>query len=255
MNIEDLIKTHSGMIYNLAFNLTGNRQDAEDVVQETFFKMYSKLDTFKGESKISTWIYRIAMNESLKIIHKLKIDKSHFVWVDNQIDNLSGNIPAEVKELYDNPEKAYLLKALLAEIKDGCHHFMLFHITEEQRIAFIFRTILGFSYKEISEVLQLDESAVKSRLNRAKKNLQKHVKERCQWYNEKSTCSCEKCIGFAMDYTPEIINRIKEYVDRPEYLQSAADRINDIKDIEQVFQKLPLLQYKILPLEKYLKIS
>ena len=56
-----------------------------------------------------------------------------------------------------------------------------------------------------------------------------------------------------MDDTPGLLNRIKEQIDRPEYLQIAADRINDIEDIEQVFKNLPSLQYKILPLEKYLK--
>jgi len=253
--IETLIDSYSQKIYNLAYHLTGNRQDAEDAVQETFIKVFSKLDTFKGESNISTWIYRIAVNESLKIVRKVNLDKSHFDWIDNQMENSAENVPAEVKELYNNPEKAYLLKILLNEIKEGCHHFMLFRITEEQRIAFIFRNILGFTYKEISRVLQADVGVIKSRLNRAKKNLQKHVKERCQWYNNKSTCTCEKCIGFALEYTSDLLTKIKEQIDRPEYFQTAADYINDVEDIEKVYKRLPLLQYKIQPLKNFLKKS
>lgn len=252
--MQEIINKHSQKIYNLAYHITSNIQDAEDIVQETFFKVFTNLDAFRGESDISTWIYRIALNESLKIIRKVKLDKSHFDWVDDQMKNSSAeNVPAEIKELYANPEKKYLLKIILNEIKDGCHHFMLFRITEEQRIVFIFKHILGFSLKEISEVLQIDIGVIKSRLNRAKKNLQKHVKGFCQWYNEKSTCSCEKCMGFAFEFTPELIGKVKEIINRPEYLQAAADRINDIEDIDLTFQKLPSLQYKILPLEKYLK--
>jgi RNA polymerase sigma-70 factor (ECF subfamily) len=130
---------------------------------------------------------------------------------------------------------------------------MLFRITEEQRIVFIFRNILNLSYKEISEVLQINENVVKSRLNRAKKNLQKHVKERCQWYNKVSSCTCEKCVGFALELTPELFKVIEEQTHRPEYYQTAANYLNNIKDVETVFKKLPLLEYKILPLKEYLK--
>jgi hypothetical protein len=103
--------------------------------------------------------------------------------------------------------------------------------------------------------LQINENVVKSRLNRAKKNLQKHVKERCQWYNEVSSCTCEKCIGFALAVTPESFKVIEEQTHRPEYYQTAANYMNDIKDVEAVFKKLPLLEYKILPLKEYLEIK
>lgn len=250
INIEELVKLYSKNIYNLAYRITGDRLDAEDAMQNTFLQIHQNLNKFRGESKLFTWIYRIALNESLKIKKKVVADKKHFESVDAGIEQLKNTIPDEIKQLQSNPEKEFIYKALLQEIKDGCHHFMLFRITEEQRIVFIFRTLLSFTFKEVSAILDVSVNVVKSRFNRAKENLNKHVKERCQWYNNKSSCTCEKCIGFALKMTPELLNIISEASNNPEYYKMAATYIKKIDDIEAVYKKLPNLEYKTYPLKK-----
>ncbi len=127
---------------------------------------------------------------------------------------------------------------------------MLFRLTEEQRIVFIFRIMLGFSYKEISAVINETIEVIKSRLSRARVNLTKHIKGRCQWYNDKSSCTCEKCIGFAIEITPELLNVIDEAVNKPKYLREAAGKLDKITDIEELYRNLPQLEYKTYPLKK-----
>ena len=254
MDMESLLKTHSSKVYNLAYRITNNIQDAEDIVQATFLKVFEKMDTFRGESDISTWIYRIALNEGLGVVRKLHLDQAHFDQVDEEMNHSSvEDLPADIRDIYTSPDKQYLLKLMENEIKEGCHKFMLFRITEEQRVVFIFRIILDFSLKEISEILQIDIGSVKSRLSRAKQNLQKHVKDRCQWHNEKADCSCVKCMGFAFKETPDLIYRMRDIINRPEYYREAAEQVNSRGDLEDIFHRLPRLEYKILPIQKYLK--
>ncbi|MCK4661491.1 MAG: sigma-70 family RNA polymerase sigma factor [Bacteroidales bacterium] len=250
IDIEKLVKLYSKNIYNLAYRITGDRHDAEDAMQNTFLQIHQNLNKFRGESKLFTWIYRIALNESLKIKKKVVLDKKHFESVDADIEQFKNNIPSEIKQLQTDPEKEFIYKALMQEIKEGCHHFMLFRITEEQRIVFIFRILLGFTFKEISAILNISVNIIKSRFNRAKENLKRHVKDRCQWYNNKSSCTCEKCIGFALKMTPELVNIISEAANNSEYYKMAATSIKQNDDIETIFKKLPNLEYKTYPLKK-----
>jgi RNA polymerase sigma factor (sigma-70 family) len=243
--IEELLKLYSNDIFNLAYNITGTKLDAEDALQNTFLQICLNIDEYRGDSNIFTWIYRIALNESLKIIKKVKLDAAHFTKVDNGIRDFANVIPDEIVQLSKNPEKEYIYKALLKEVKEGCHHFMLFRITEEQRIVFIFRIILGFSFSEIATILHTSEDVAKGRFKRAKENLQKHVNERCQLYNKVSKCTCEKCIGFALQMTPDLYSIVSEAANNPEYFKIASEKIDELEDIETVFKTLPRLNHKI----------
>lgn len=251
IGVEELVKLYSKNIFNMAYRITGDKCDAEDVVQNTYLQVHQNLHKFRGESKIFTWIYRIALNESLKIKKKVTLDKKHFESVDAGIEHLKNAIPLEIKQLQNDPEREFIYNVLLQEIKNGCHHFMLFRITEEQRIVFIFRILLSFTFKEISAILNISVNVIKSRFSRAKENLNKHVKERCQWYNDKSSCTCEKCIGFALEMNPELANIISDAANRPEFYKMAAKRIKQIDDIETIYKNLPNLEYKIYPLKKF----
>jgi RNA polymerase sigma-70 factor, ECF subfamily len=250
INIEDIVTQYSENIYNLSYRITGDRQDAEDAMQNTFLKIHQNANKFRGDSDVFTWIYKIALNESLKIKKKVTLNREHFDSVDNGIKQLENTVPLEIQELQSNPEKRFIYNALLQEIKSGCHHFMLFRITEEQRIVFIFRILLGLTFKEIAAILELSAGVIKSRYNRAKENLKKHVNKKCQWYNNKSSCTCEKCIGFAMKMTPELIEIIDKAANRPEYYKMATEHIQQVDDIETLFKNLPNLEYKINPLKK-----
>lgn len=240
-DINELIDKYSRKVYNLAFRITGSRQDAEDVTQETFMQAYQNLDRFKGESNIYTWLYKIALNNCLII--KKKMDKAYVESLDEKVEMYEDDIPEEVQEWYTNPEKAAYINELLGEIRQGCLHFLSFRLPENQRIVYIMRNVLDFSYKEISEILGISENVIKARLNRARANLIDFFSKRCQWLTKDNTCTCQSRIGFALAYDPEILKRVKEQAYEAGIV-SKSDLISVYKpSIDELYQKFPMIEY------------
>src|SRR5947207_7175997 len=91
---NELVRRYEGKIFRLAQHITQNREDAEDVLQETFMKAYEHLDQFKGDSKFYTWIVRIAVNQSLMKLRRRKTDKS--VSIDETIDTGEDTVTREI---------------------------------------------------------------------------------------------------------------------------------------------------------------
>lgn len=240
-NLNEIIDLYGKRVYNLAFRITGNRTDAEDVSQETFFQVYQNLESFKGDSALYTWIYKIALNNSLKL--KNKMSKAYVESLDEKIELFKDDIPVEVQEWYLDPEKAVFIKELLIEIRHGCLHFLSFRLNESQRVVYVLRNILDFSYKEISEILGISENVIKARLNRARANLVDYFSSRCQWLSENGTCSCHSRIGFALAYDPEILKRVKAQAMEAGLLSKAEDEMVYKHSVDELYAKFPMLEY------------
>src|ERR1700682_3324629 len=101
----ELVERYERKIFRLAKHITQNDEDAEDVLQETFLKAYSHLDTFQGNSKFYTWIVRIAVNEALMKLRKRKSDKS--VSLDEPTDTGEDTMVREIAVWEDDPEQKY----------------------------------------------------------------------------------------------------------------------------------------------------
>lgn len=140
-------------------------QDAEDVAQEVFVTVYEKIYQFKGDSSLSTWIYRITVRHSLDFIRKQKRRK-RFAFVQSLF---AGNILQPVKDFQhpgiqlENAERAAILFKAIEKLPDT------------QKVAFLLHKTEGLSYAEIAEVLQTTVPAIESLLSRAKQNLKKHL--------------------------------------------------------------------------------
>jgi RNA polymerase sigma-70 factor (ECF subfamily) len=252
-DFNTIVETHSSRVFNLAFRVTGNRQDAEDVVQDTFLQVFRGLGRFRGESELSTWIYRIALNASLKVKRKIG-DAASLDKLDERILAMADEIPDEVRSWFADPSKAALVQALLSEINQGCLHFMTFRLTDEQRVVYIMRAILEFSYEEIARVLEVPESVVKARLHRAKAKLEKYFTARCQWLNpENPGCTCQSRVGFAIALDPEILRRVRmNALGSPETAQFAGFVSRQVESISELYEKLPPLRYKAETVKRYL---
>src|SRR6202453_453513 len=100
-----LLRRYEGKIFRLAMNITQNREDAEDVLQEAFFKAYEHLDQFQGNSKFYTWIVRIAVNQALMKLRRRKADRS--VSLDETIDTGEDNIVREIAAWGEDPEERF----------------------------------------------------------------------------------------------------------------------------------------------------
>jgi RNA polymerase sigma-70 factor, ECF subfamily len=163
-SFSTLLRRYEGKIFRLAMNITQNREDAEDVLQESFLKAYEHLDQFLGNSKFYTWIVRIAVNQALMKLRKRRSDRA--VSLDEQIDTGEDTVVREIAAWDPDPEQRYSREEL---------HTILSTVIDElapiYRTVFTLRDVDGLSTEETAEALELSVPAVKSRLLRARLQL------------------------------------------------------------------------------------
>ena len=156
-----LVETYSGQVYRLALKMLQNPQDAEDILQETFIKAYKALPKFEGRSSLSTWLYRIATNESLMFLRKKRPVQ---VSVDEPIENDEGDErPRQIIDWCCLPEGELMSSEARVNLDRSVEQ-----LPESLRTVFLLRDIEGLSTRETAEVLDISEAAVKTRLSRAR---------------------------------------------------------------------------------------
>lgn len=166
---REIVETWQDMVYNTAIGIVQSPEDAEDVAQEVFVQVYQSIDQFKGNSKFSTWLYRITISKAMdherrkKRKKRFALIKSIFGEDSEQVvDAPDFNHPGIV---FDRKENAAILFREMNKLP------------ENQRIAFVLNKVEGLSYQEISEVMETTVPAVESLLHRAKSNLRKWLKD------------------------------------------------------------------------------
>ena len=157
------------MVYNTALGILQNAEDAEDVTQETFIQVFESVLSFKGESKFSTWVYRITVSKAMDHIRKKK-RKKRFAF----IHSLYGK---NDKPVIDPPD--FFHPGVSMENKENAA--VLFKAVQQlppnQKTAFVLNKVEGLSYVEIGQVMKITDSAVDSLLHRAKANLKKTLND------------------------------------------------------------------------------
>ena len=158
-----LVDNYKDMVYSLAYKMTKNKEESEEVSQDTFIKAYKNLNKFKGESKFSTWLYRIAYHTSLDQIKKNKNNNATF-----EIHEVTLNQIQSADDILQGIERKER-----AKIMDEC----LLRLPEEERSILWMFYYDELSLKEIVEVTSLSEANVKVKLHRARKRLLTIVEE------------------------------------------------------------------------------
>ncbi|GAB5554839.1 MAG: RNA polymerase sigma factor [Saprospiraceae bacterium] len=153
--LKVLYKLYSGKIYNTALSYTKNVEDSEEITQDVFVKIYKGAASFKGESSLNTWIYRIAVNTSLNYIKK----KNRFTFFKNTLIRPPTIDFEHPNVLLENKEKA----AVLYKVVDG--------LPNKQKTAFILSYIEELPRQEVANIMKTTLKAVESLLQRAKKNM------------------------------------------------------------------------------------
>jgi RNA polymerase sigma-70 factor (ECF subfamily) len=157
--LSQLVTRYSERIYNLAMRILRNREDAEDILQETFLTVLEKLDTFDGRSSFFTWIYRIGTNASLM---KLRKKKMQFAEVPEYPD-FDKTLQGVFTDLSEDPSSAIHDK----EVQKVIDHAIA-NLPEIYRTVFILRDLEYLSIKETSKILDISEENAKIRLRRAR---------------------------------------------------------------------------------------
>lgn len=165
---EQLILQNQSKVYNLAYRMTGNSEDALDVSQEAFIKAWQALPNFKGESSFSTWMYRLTSNCAIDLLRKHK-RKPQSSLTTNYLEDEEGS-ELQIPDQRFDPSHALQHKELGNAIEKGLRLLPPHH-----RDVLIMREIDGLSYHEISTTLALDLGTVKSRIARGRMALRKFL--------------------------------------------------------------------------------
>ncbi|MGC2184496.1 MAG: sigma-70 family RNA polymerase sigma factor [Terriglobales bacterium] len=165
---EELVKRYDRKLLRIAQHLLHNREDAEDVVQEAFLKAFLHLDQFREDSKFSTWLIRITLNQSLMKLRKHRPTRE--VSLDKDFQSEEDGFPIDVEDWAPNPEELYratelrqILRKTLEELSHGL------------RVVFVLRDMEGLSLEQTAEALGLSLTAVKARSFRARLQLRERL--------------------------------------------------------------------------------
>jgi RNA polymerase sigma-70 factor (ECF subfamily) len=161
---RELVESYQNMIINTCYGFLHNTEEAEDVAQEVFIQVFKSIESFRGDAKLSTWIYRIAVNRSL---NKIRSRKSKFlVAIDSLFESEKphkSSYSVTPQDSLENQERAKVLHDAIDKLPDS------------QKTAFVLSKYKGLPNKKISEIMSATLSSVEALLNRAKKNLQKSL--------------------------------------------------------------------------------
>lgn len=219
-SLTKLIERHQPFIYNIAWKMTGNTTDAEDLTQETLIKIISNLSSFKQESAFQTWAYRIAKN------HFLNSQKKSSTFFANNFEVLGNHLDAAPNTDLSESEKIEQ-RETIREVRLNCLSGMLLCLTKEQRLIYIIGEIFGADHNIGSEIMEISRDNYRMKLSKARKDLYNFMQNKCGLVNKANPCRCHKKVTFAtangmVDAKNLLFNR-KEYSTFKEQLEPDAN--------------------------------
>lgn len=164
---EELVTRYERKILRLTWNITGNREDAEDALQEAFIKSYLHLGTFQGDSRFYTWLVRIAANEALMKLRKRRPEEFS---IDDSIPGEEDFMPRELDDWGPSPEQRYAQEEMRRILEEAVEK-----LDPDFRVVFVLRDMEELSTEDTANLLGLSVPAVKSRLLRARLKLRQRL--------------------------------------------------------------------------------
>lgn len=158
-----LVRQYQDKLFYIAYGITLDSEESREIVQEVFIKVFRRINSFRGDSKLFTWLRRITVNESLNWQRKLK---RRFKWHHQSLEKEDTYDIVEDKSDMDTPQSLYEKKELKKDIENG-----LRSLPEDARTVFILKELEGLSYDEIARMLKIQKGTVSSRLFYARQKL------------------------------------------------------------------------------------
>jgi RNA polymerase sigma-70 factor (ECF subfamily) len=160
---EELYRAHAGKLFSVACRLLGNATDAEDLLQEIFLSAHRKLEGFRGESALGTWLYRLATNHCLD---HLRSRAARMNQVTDALDDEPSQANSASRGLAEQTVTKMDLERALARLPEGC------------RAAFVLHDVEGLEHREVAEALGIAEGTSKSQVHKARQRLRALLLER-----------------------------------------------------------------------------
>jgi len=169
---EEIVRLYQHKVFNLLYRMLGNSDEAEEVAQEVFVTVFKAIDSFRGEAKFSTWLYRIAANHSK---NRLKYLGRRSYKSTGELDEAAEREaqdaqPSSMRPHVDGPDAVLEGLELERAVQSG-----IAKLEEEHRVLIILRDVEDLSYEEIAAITGLELGTVKSRLHRARLQLKEHL--------------------------------------------------------------------------------
>jgi len=164
---RELIRENQGKVYNVCLTMLKNLEDAEDLSQEVFIDVFEKVEQFRGQAEISTWLYKLAVNKSLEFLRKQKRQKRWNGLKALVLGTEEINHPKDFDHpgvIMENQEHARVLFKHIERLSD------------KQKVAFTLNKTEGLAYLQIAEIMEVSVSSVESLIFRANSNLRKSLK-------------------------------------------------------------------------------
>jgi len=168
---EEVVLAYQRRVYNIAYRMLGNKEEAKDLAQEVFLSVFESIKNLREEVKFEPWLIQITVNHCRnrwKYLKRRKYFQSDSL--DDPIETEDGEIPRQVYDPSDNPETLLEKKMIQDLIQRG-----LLQLKEEQRELIVLRDLQGLSYGEIGKLFSLPEGTVKSKIHRARMNLKEQL--------------------------------------------------------------------------------
>ena len=168
-----LVERYQQKVFNIAYRMSGNEEDALDWAQESFIRVYKALDSFKGQSSFATWLHRITNNICIDELRKRKRQPLVVLSTSSSVSTDEGEYQVEFSSSpEDNPEE----RVLSAEFRETIHKGLQ-DLSPEHRMVLVLRDLESHSYEEIADILDVNVGTVKSRLNRARLALREYLEK------------------------------------------------------------------------------
>lgn len=167
---DQLVQKYREKIFAVIYNMTGNREDASDLAQDTFIKAFQAIGRFKGKSSFFTWIYRIAINTTMTFLKKQR--RRRFVNYENINEEVASSEILERLTAKNRTEKGALVQELQEKLNESLQKLSLKH-----RTVVILHEIEGLEHAEIAEITKTSVGTVRSRLHYAKQQLQSFLRD------------------------------------------------------------------------------
>ncbi len=223
-----IVNKYGRMVSSIAFRIIRNRQDAEDAAQEAWLEIVKSLPSFRGESKISTWIYRVAYRAIARHASREK------AYTAKEYDGFMDK-----GEIHDIPcgtdiEKEYWAK----ESCDRCITGFLHCLDMESRINLVFKDIAGLSYNEMSLILGRDEAALRKENSRSRRKIKNFMERDCYLLNPSGTCRCRLKTMIGKLNLPEEYDKIRASIKKINFFQAADMLFPKVNYWEKFFKNM-----------------
>lgn len=219
--INNIIKDYGNMVTAISFRMIENNDSAKDAVQEAWIEIMKSLPTFRGESKISTWIYTIATRSILKYSKNEK--KYSMAFISDYLDGeeiVFNDTTSTVKE--DEWTK---------EMCDKCITGSIHCLSNEERLIYLLHDAAGLNSKDISSILGISDDSIRKKMSRSRKKLNSFLNNQCILYNPKGNCKCRIVKSVIKSNIPEEFERIKRDIENVSFV----NQCNEVLSKHKIF--------------------